>query len=276
MMPKGRLELKVSRKQIVYMVAPLFLLLVVFYILGSTQGFGNSTPTTTTPVSASATQSNSESIYANQNGNITSAQPTNTPAPAKAEPGFGFDTVVDIFFKLAIVIGLIYLSTKILRYMNRGAQAGPAEKLINVLETRSLPQNQMLYLVEVGGKAVLVGSTGSQLSTLTEITDTSTISLMKTQVETQVTPKDSFANYLQGFASRMQTNIQGNSESNAESNAESEINFQPTELLPVSRLQEATSFVRKLTNDARQSTWNTGSKPAQTLASLEDHSAAVR
>jgi flagellar biogenesis protein FliO len=264
MVPKVSLDKKISRNKILYMAIPLFMLLVVFYVMGSTQGFGNSNATTSTQQSVSTTQSGSESLYSNSQGSFASTQPTATPEKAKAEPGFGFDTVVDIFVKLAIVVGLIFLTTKVLRYLNKNSRAGSAEKLINVLETRSLAQNQVLYLVEVGGKAVLVGSTGSQLSTLTEITDATTISSMKTQVETQEAPKESFARYLQGFSSRLQANIQSNDTK------------ETTEILAVGRLQEATSIVRRLTNEARQSAWNTGKKPTPTMASTEDHSAAVR
>lgn len=91
-------------------------------------------------------------------------------------------TLTDVFFKLIVVLGLIFLATKGLQKLNGAGRPGigPSAGRIDVLEATHLAPNRSLYLVEVGGKVVLVGSTPNQFTSITEITDPAVVDQLRT------------------------------------------------------------------------------------------------
>ena len=79
---------------------------------------------------------------------------------------------VNMIITLMIVVGLIFVSIvvlkKILRsrvhQLNRGAQ-------IKILERRAINQKASLYLVNIGGKVVMIGESPAGLHLITELPD---------------------------------------------------------------------------------------------------------
>jgi len=106
-------------------------------------------------------------------------------------------TVVGLIVKLGIVIGLIYLTILGLRYFsNRGRRAFVGSSSIDVLEKTALGQNRELYLVDVAGKALLLGATASSISVLTEITDPETLEGLRTKPQPSLPSAEPFLTYL--------------------------------------------------------------------------------
>jgi flagellar biosynthetic protein FliO len=79
-------------------------------------------------------------------------------------------TVGSFIFKLAVVLGLAYASIYALkRFSGLRNAIGGSRRHIKVVENASLGTNRSLHLIEVGAKRLLVASTPSQISLLTEL-----------------------------------------------------------------------------------------------------------
>ena len=87
-----------------------------------------------------------------------------TPPGAWADVSFA----LDVIFKLALVLALIYGSLYLLRRWQIGAFAS-ARRQLTVLETTRLSPRQSLHLVRVGERAWLIGATDQALSLLAEV-----------------------------------------------------------------------------------------------------------
>ena len=74
-----------------------------------------------------------------------------------------------VFLKLGVVVVLIIGLAIILRRWQSTIRAG-TPKQIEVIETVHLSQHRSLYLVNVGGKSLLLGGTDQSISTLADIT----------------------------------------------------------------------------------------------------------
>lgn len=79
--------------------------------------------------------------------------------------------LIDVAFKLAVVIGLIYGLAWVLRRTSvaRLGWAPRSERSLELVETLALGQQRSIHLVRVGGRVLAVGATPSQVSVLTEI-----------------------------------------------------------------------------------------------------------
>ncbi len=73
-----------------------------------------------------------------------------------------------VFLKLGVVVVLIIGLAIILRKWQSNIKAGTS-KQIEVVETIHLSQHRSLYLVNVGGKTLLLGGTDQSISTLTDV-----------------------------------------------------------------------------------------------------------
>jgi flagellar biosynthetic protein FliO len=73
-----------------------------------------------------------------------------------------------VFLKLGVVVVLIVGLAIILRRWQSTMRAG-TQKRIEVVETVHLSQHRSLYLVNVGGKSLLLGGTDQSISTLTDL-----------------------------------------------------------------------------------------------------------
>jgi flagellar biosynthetic protein FliO len=77
-------------------------------------------------------------------------------------------TLLDVGLKLALTIGVLYLTLFLVRkYSGRLGGRGPAGNLA-VVETVRLGQNGALHLVRVGDRHLLIGATATQISLLGE------------------------------------------------------------------------------------------------------------
>ena len=110
----------------------------------------------------------------------------------------------DLVVKLGLVIGLIYLTMWALRTYVLGPQArkrlgNRLQGRMDVLDTTVLAPNRTLYLVEVADRVLVLGATGTSLSTLSEIREPEAIDLLKkgsearTEGEAEETEAPSFA-----------------------------------------------------------------------------------
>lgn len=77
--------------------------------------------------------------------------------------------VLDVIFKLAFVLALIYGSLYLLRRWQVGAFASARQRQLAVLETTRLSPRQSLLLVRVGERAWLIGATDQAVSLLAEV-----------------------------------------------------------------------------------------------------------
>ncbi len=88
------------------------------------------------------------------------------PTPPGDWAGVSF--ALDVIFKLALVLALIYGSLYLLRRWQVGAFAS-ARRQLTVLETTRLSPRQSLHLVRVGERAWLIGATDQAVSLLAEV-----------------------------------------------------------------------------------------------------------
>jgi flagellar biogenesis protein FliO len=82
-----------------------------------------------------------------------------------------------LIFKLAVVLGLVYLVLHGLKWLQRNKSKQLPRSLgngatINILETTGLAPGRFLHLVVVGEKTLLLGATDHQISVLAELQDT--------------------------------------------------------------------------------------------------------
>jgi len=115
--------------------------------------------------------------YANPEGGYLNY---NNPA---ATPGPSTLTTVSYLFSLlvtfAIVVGLAYFTSK---FLSRKWSSAIHGKTMIVHDTISLGVNKLLYLVEVGGKVLLIGVTDHNITYLQEFTDEKFIMELQSKV----------------------------------------------------------------------------------------------
>lgn len=245
-----RFEAKLNKRTVALLIIP-GLFLLVFVALGT--GLAAGSGATAIPHSPEIATPKAELSY---------QQAYNGEAKAEEDGGSDLGLVIDVLLKLIVVVGLIYATSRGLQYFNRRSRASNGRRaLINVIESLNLAQNQVLYLVEVGDKALLVGATGTQLSTLTEITDPAVLANLHAQVEPRGAPPDSFARYLQTFTGQLR----------AESRATAD-----SRLLP-EKLAEATALIRRITSEAKRTApWLSGPRVTRALVSAEEQGVTSR
>lgn len=86
---------------------------------------------------------------------------------AKDEPIYV--TVLSFIFKLAVVVALAYGTIYALKRFNVGSLQRSNTHQIKVVENTTLGANRSLHLVDVGAKRLLVASTPTQISLITEM-----------------------------------------------------------------------------------------------------------
>ena len=84
-------------------------------------------------------------------------------------PGTAMTTVLMIV-KLAIVLGLAYLTILMLKTLSDKRQSSPRiRREMRLVDTVRLSNASRLHLVELGGKTLLIGSSAGQVNLLTEV-----------------------------------------------------------------------------------------------------------
>lgn len=116
----------------------------------------------------------------------------------------GVLTIAGLLFKLAIVIGLIYLTVLGLRFVSKRGRVGlPGSGSINVLEKTALAQNRELYLIDVADKVLLLGATANSISVLSEITDADAIEELRTRPQPALPSAEPFLAYLKSVGEKV-------------------------------------------------------------------------
>lgn len=241
-----------NNKTAALLAVPCLLALIVLYVTGLGLGYSSDSSfhAPSTPVSVP-----SDTEVVSTNG-----------TELNEDAGSGFEMAMDVVLKLIVVVGLIFATTKALQYVSGRARGQDGSRaLIRVVESRNLAQNQVLHLVEVGGKLLLVGATGSQLTALTEITDGETVENLRARIEDNCGPQVSFAQHLQTLTSRLQ----------------SKTSAPVGSTLRPERIREITTLVRGVTAEVRQATaWRSNLRPILpregSLATAEDQSLALQ
>jgi flagellar biogenesis protein FliO len=114
----------------------------------------------------------------------------------------------DLVIKLGVVIGLIYLTMWVLKTYVLGGQARKwlgrqlAGGRVALLDTTQLAPGRTLYLVEVADRVLVLGATGSSLSTLAEIREAEAIDLLKARQAEEAGPP-SFAAQLKSLTEHL-------------------------------------------------------------------------
>ena len=91
-------------------------------------------------------------------------------SPFRAPETAAWPLGVDIIAKLVAVIALIYATAAVARrYLLRAPSF--SRSAVRVLDTTSLAPKKSVYLLEIGSRVLVVGSTESSLSILAEFTD---------------------------------------------------------------------------------------------------------
>jgi len=89
-------------------------------------------------------------------------------------------SLLKMFFALAVVLGLMLGAAYILkRVMNQPTARVDSASPINILATRYIGPKNSIMLIEVLGQILVVGISGTQMSFLTEISDSEALLRMR-------------------------------------------------------------------------------------------------
>ncbi len=88
--------------------------------------------------------------------------------------------VAGMGIKLGFVVALVYLAVWALRrYVYRDPAVTPERRPVSLVGSLNLTPSRTVYVLEVGGKMIVVGATASQMGLLTEITDPEAVENMR-------------------------------------------------------------------------------------------------
>lgn len=91
------------------------------------------------------------------------------PTPEAVEPFDWTGALVDLAWKLGVVVVLAYVVLALLRRYSQGGLPGQRRGEIQVLEATTLAPNRAVYLVRAGNRRLLLGVTPTQITLLTEL-----------------------------------------------------------------------------------------------------------
>lgn len=243
-MLKGLAPTKLNTKTTALLAVPGVVILIILYTLGLGAGQGGVLAPTPGPSQSDAAESAA----------VAQAEGESKPELGR-NADLGLDAAVDVALKLIVVVGIIYATARVLQYLGGRSRGSSGRAAINVLESFSLAQNQILYLVEVAGKVLLIGATGSQLSALAEISDPAVLADLHTQIESRSIQQGSFERHLQAISSRFQAQPQA-----------------PTgEALRQDKLRETMALIQSITAEVRQAaSWQKTLGTSQSFVNVED------
>lgn len=98
----------------------------------------------------------------------------------RPEPGPG---IAGVLLGSGAVLALMAVAFALLRRFLRGSRFMAGGGAINVLARKPLGPKQEMFLVEVGPRVILVGSTRDRLSSLGEITDPAEVASLRARLE---------------------------------------------------------------------------------------------
>lgn len=141
----------------------------------------------------------------------TSVEQVQTDAEESTYSGYAsssMPSMLKVGGALAVVILSIYLGVFILkRMMGKKYSGNKKHNILEVLETTYIGPKKTISLVRVAGKSVLVASTETQISMLTEMDSEETEEILR-GIEVEIEP-DAFQNMLSSASDKMKAFTNG-------------------------------------------------------------------
>lgn len=100
--------------------------------------------------------------------------------PGSAVPGMSAGTIVGLILKVGIVVVLLGGCLWLLRrFAGNSSRGSGRTHAITILDTIPLAQGRAMYVLDVGDRAIVVGATPQQFSTLAEVTSESVLERLR-------------------------------------------------------------------------------------------------
>ncbi|NPU84733.1 MAG: flagellar biosynthetic protein FliO [Syntrophaceae bacterium] len=116
-----------------------------------------------------------------------------------------FSALLKMLFALAIVLGLLIGSVYFLKKFMAPVGGGDDGQAIRILATRSLGPKSSILVVDILGKIVALGVTGSQISVIADLDDPSALERLRPRGGAPVSPLpetlDRYRKLIKSFAS---------------------------------------------------------------------------
>lgn len=100
--------------------------------------------------------------------------------PQVAQPPSMFWLFIKLVVSLAVIVGLTYLTVKVLRRKLTYSLAG---EFIKVLDQHAFAMNKGVYITEVAGRVYVLGVTDHNITILSEVSDTQVIDELRNRAE---------------------------------------------------------------------------------------------
>jgi flagellar biosynthetic protein FliO len=114
-----------------------------------------------------------------------------------------FPSFLKILFALAVVLGLMVASVYLMRrFMNHQSSGHRDGSLIQVVSTRYIGPKSSILLVDVLGKAIVLGLSNGQMSLLTAIDDSQALEKMRALRQNDTSPNPVLADFLKRYADK--------------------------------------------------------------------------
>lgn len=101
-------------------------------------------------------------------------------APQVTEPPSMFWLFIKLVISLAVIVGLTYLTVKVLRRKLTYSSAG---EFIRVLDQHAFAMNKGVYITEVAGRVYVLGVTDHNIAILSEVDDAQMIADLRSRAE---------------------------------------------------------------------------------------------
>ncbi|MFZ5640284.1 MAG: FliO/MopB family protein [Bacillota bacterium] len=102
------------------------------------------------------------------------------PEPQISQPPSMFWLFIKLVISLAVIVGLTYLTVKVLRRKLTYSSAGDS---ISVLDQHAFAMNKGIYITEVAGRVYVLGVTDHNISILSEINDAQVIAGLRSRAQ---------------------------------------------------------------------------------------------
>jgi flagellar biosynthetic protein FliO len=118
--------------------------------------------------------------------------PANSAGPVQDPFANSTGLAMDVFFKLIVVVGLIFLASVVLRRM-KGGKGFRNTRQMALKESINLTPKRALHLVEIDGRKFMLGSTDQSINLIAELTGSESKVISENPM---LTPADEFQTLL--------------------------------------------------------------------------------
>jgi flagellar biosynthetic protein FliO len=113
-----------------------------------------------------------------------------------------FPSMIKLIGALALVIGCIYLALFLFKkFLGKKYTGNKANNILEILETTYVGPKKTVSLIRVADKSVLVGTTDSQISVLSELNEEQTKKILNSMVTEE--KKENFINLFQTASDKL-------------------------------------------------------------------------